>query len=280
MLLRDRTWPEFAQTTSCLKTGDSAAAHAPTPRIPRIRIVYAGGISMPAVACALLLLPSLVPSPSQAEFDPPRVASKVSDSHNPEQLRYYMDSGVEAGIERGDVLNVYREKSLIRNEPHPIRLLIGRMTITESQPGLSEGIFEVSAATISHPLIRCKSAMKGDIVAPRIVIDSTLMFGAGLASLTRQAADEFQKVADFVQDFAPSKIIIEGHTDSDGDPETNMLLSESRAKTVRDFLVARYSFISSAMVDIRGYGSARPIVPNDSPENKQLNRRIEVIVWN
>ena len=31
MLLRDRTWPEFAQTTSCLKTGDSAAAHAPTP---------------------------------------------------------------------------------------------------------------------------------------------------------------------------------------------------------------------------------------------------------
>ena len=100
-------------------------------------------------------------------------------------------------------------------------------------------------------------------MAPRIVIDSTLMFGAGLASLTRQAADEFQK-----------------HTDSDGDPETNMLLSESRAKTVRDFLVARYSFISSEMVDIRGYGSARPIVPNDSPENKQLNRRIEVIVWN
>ena len=139
MLLRYRTCPEFSRT-SCLKTSDSGAAHAPAPRIPGIRNVYAGGISIPALACAIFLLQSLVPSPSQAEFDPPRVASKVSDSYNTEQLRYYMDSGIESGIERGDVLNVYREKSLIRGAPHPIRLLIGRMTITESQPGLSEGI--------------------------------------------------------------------------------------------------------------------------------------------
>jgi outer membrane protein OmpA-like peptidoglycan-associated protein len=231
-------------------------------------------------ACAaLLLLPTLFASPSQAEFYPPRVANKIGDQTGP--LRYYMNSGVGVGIERGDVLNVYREKHIARNG-HPIRLLIGRMTITQSQPGLSEGTFEVSDATISHPLIRYKSAMKGDIVVPRIVIDSTLMFGAGLSSLTRQAADEFQKVADFVLNYSPSKILIEGHTDSDGDANANanMILSESRAKTVKDFLITKYEFISPGMVDTRGYGSARPFVPNDTPENKQLNRRIEVIVWN
>ena len=198
----------------------------------------------------------------------------------PDQLRYYMDRGLVKGIERGDVLNVCREKRVARNARQPLRLLIGRMTITASQPGLSEGIFAVSDATIHHPLIRFKSAMKGDIVVPRITIDSTLMFDAGKSSLTREAAEEFEKVSDFVLNFSPAKIVIEGHTDSDGNAESNMILSESRAKTVRDFLVTTYDFVSPDMVDTRGYGAQRPIVPNDTPENKQLNRRIEVIVWN
>lgn len=239
-------------------------------------------VTRPALACALLLLLSPGPSPSRAEFSPPRVTGKIGDgaADAPEQTRYYIDRGLDKGIERGDVLNVYREKRVSRSARHPLRLLIGRMTITDSQPGVSVGIFAVSDATIHHPLIRYKSAMKGDIVVPRITIDSTLMFDAGKSSLTREAADEFEKVADFVLNFSPSKIVIEGHTDADGDDESNRILSEARAKTVRDFLVATYDFISPDMIDTRGYGAERPIVPNDTPVNKQLNRRIEVIVWN
>ncbi len=46
-----------------------------------------------------------------------------------------------------------------------------------------------------------------------------------------------------------------------------------------DYLVNTYAFILPAMVEARGYGADRPIAPNDTPENKLLNRRIEVIVW-
>ena len=62
-------------------------------------------------------------------------------------------------------------------------------------------------------------------------------------------------------------------------PRSNQLLSETRAKTVKQFLVAKYDFIPPTMVESLGYGAQRPIAPNDTPENKQLNRRIEVIVW-
>ena len=41
----------------------------------------------------------------------------------------------------------------------------------------------------------------------------------------------------------------------------------------------RYDFITPKMIEARGYGEERPIVANDTPENKQLNRRIEVLVW-
>ncbi|MBU07547.1 MAG: hypothetical protein CME13_06210 [Gemmatimonadetes bacterium] len=90
---------------------------------------------------------------------------------------------------------------------------------------------------------------------------------------------EFQKVADFVDNFAPSRLIIEGHTDSDGETDANQELSMARAEAVRQYLIDRYDFISPAMVEARGYGEVRPAVPNNSPENKTLNRRIEVIVW-
>ena len=195
------------------------------------------------------------------------------------EVRYYIDMGQEIGIKRGDRLNVYREKRVSKQAPRGLRMLIGRMLITDSQQGISVGVFEPSQETISHPLIRVKTAMKGDIVVPRFVLEASIMFNPGSASLTTAATAEFVKVASFVQNFSPSKIVIEGHTDSDGDARSNQLLSQARAKAVTNYLVATYDFITPQMVEARGYGAQRPIAPNDTPENKLLNRRIEVIVW-
>ena len=58
-----------------------------------------------------------------------------------------------------------------------------------------------------------------------------------------------------------------------------MRLSEQRALQITRYLVDEYTFITPAMVEAKGYGEAQPIVPNSTPDNKTLNRRIEVIVW-
>jgi outer membrane protein OmpA-like peptidoglycan-associated protein len=189
-----------------------------------------------------------------------------------------MNRGQDSNLNRGEILNVYREVRLDASMPRPLRIFIGTMTITESQIGSSLGSF-TAGPNISQPIIKFKAPVKGDIVVPRLIIDSSVLFDAGKADLKAGARQEFDKVASFVQNFSPGKLIIEGHTDSDGDDAANQALSESRANAVRQFLILTYPFITSGMIEARGYGERQPIAANDLPENKALNRRIEVVVW-
>jgi OOP family OmpA-OmpF porin len=82
-----------------------------------------------------------------------------------------------------------------------------------------------------------------------------------------------------VKSFSPSKLIIEGHTDSDGDEKANQALSELLAEEINDYLIYSYEEITPDMIETHGYGETRPIVPRDTPENKALNRRIEIFIW-
>jgi OOP family OmpA-OmpF porin len=67
--------------------------------------------------------------------------------------------------------------------------------------------------------------------------------------------------------------LITGHTDNVGKRTSNMKLSQARADAVRAWLVAKG--IESKRMSTMGYGPDRPIVPNDTDDNKQKNRRIE-----
>ncbi len=70
-----------------------------------------------------------------------------------------------------------------------------------------------------------------------------------------------------------TKVRIEGHTDSDGGDKRNKPLSEKRAKTVYDWLIAK-GIDAKRLVSI-GCAAKDPLVPNDSAEHKAQNRRTE-----
>ena len=223
--------------------------------------------------------------PAQAQFDPPRVVKvgTPSDWGNlaPEKLAkrvYYINKGIEFNIHRGEELNVYRTvKPTDRLQPQ--RVFIGTMTVTLSQNGSSVGEFEPSVTAIEQFLVRYPVPMNGDIVMPRLIINSSVLFDTGAAGFKADVAAEFDKVAEFIRNFSPSKVVIEGHTDNDGGTEYNQQLSEQRAKTVRQYLISGYDFIDAKMVEARGFGEDRPIVQNTNEANKALNRRIEIIAW-
>jgi outer membrane protein OmpA-like peptidoglycan-associated protein len=73
-----------------------------------------------------------------------------------------------------------------------------------------------------------------------------------------------------------SRILIEGHTDSDGSNEYNLELSSLRAEAVRSVLVA--GGVSPDRIETRGYGETRPIAPNTSASGKAQNRRVEIVI--
>ncbi|GAB3328910.1 hypothetical protein GCM10027299_31630 [Larkinella ripae] len=70
------------------------------------------------------------------------------------------------------------------------------------------------------------------------------------------------------------KIEISGHTDNVGDPRLNLALSENRARVITTYLMTQG--IAANRLRFRGYGQTLPIAANDSEENKQKNRRVEV----
>jgi len=71
-------------------------------------------------------------------------------------------------------------------------------------------------------------------------------------------------------------IIINGHTDSDGKEKYNIRLSLNRAGAVKQYLVDHYD-ISPDRLEVVGYGESMPLKANISKENKQLNRRVEIV---
>ena len=107
--------------------------------------------------------------------------------------------------------------------------------------------------------------------------DATVLFAFDSAQLRNEAERELEEAADML---APRDeiILIEvaGHTDSMGPEDYNQQLSERRAAAVADYLAERG--IDRDRMRVVGYGESRPRVPNDSVENRQLNRRVVLSV--
>jgi outer membrane protein OmpA-like peptidoglycan-associated protein len=100
-------------------------------------------------------------------------------------------------------------------------------------------------------------------------------FDTAKATLRSEAAARLDVVLEFMKRKKSSRVEISGHTDNVGNPRSNKALSARRAQACRAYLVSRG--IDGGRITAVGYGSERPVAPNDSDENRQKNRRIEVI---
>lgn len=103
-----------------------------------------------------------------------------------------------------------------------------------------------------------------------------IFFAPGSARLASKSAPALDRVSAIAQDCAGLRIEIAGHTDSDGAAEANLRLSRARADAVARALADRG--IDPARMLTLGHGESQPRVPNSSPANKALNRRIEFAV--
>ncbi len=105
---------------------------------------------------------------------------------------------------------------------------------------------------------------------------SDVLFRSGSFDLLPGARERLAKVSGIVLAYPTLHVAVEGHTDSIGSDDYNQQLSERRAQAVRDYFVQQG--INSAAVEARGYGKTEPIATNDTPEGRQQNRRVELIL--
>jgi chemotaxis protein MotB len=106
------------------------------------------------------------------------------------------------------------------------------------------------------------------------------LFDEGRADLKERAKDALGKIVPVVKNI-DNQIRIEGHTDNvpinNHEFRSNWELSVRRATEVVSYFIEKYDF-SPVRVSAVGYAEYRPVVVNDTPENRALNRRIEIIV--
>ncbi|MBI2817913.1 MAG: OmpA family protein [Acidobacteria bacterium] len=84
------------------------------------------------------------------------------------------------------------------------------------------------------------------------------------------------KVAGIIASHPGLKVAVEGHTDSVGGDDYNQRLSEQRAASVRGYLVQQG--VPANDVRAEGFGESDPIASNSTPEGRQRNRRVDIVV--
>ena len=133
--------------------------------------------------------------------------------------------------------------------------------------------------------LRTDSALPGadiDAVAAiggalRMNLNSALLFETGSHILKEEGRAAIADLAARMASIKKARITIEGHTDDLGDNTSNKILSQKRAASVMRELKKVIANSEHTWVEV-GFGENQPLVPNDSDENRQKNRRVEILV--
>lgn len=105
-----------------------------------------------------------------------------------------------------------------------------------------------------------------------------LLFETNSATLKPESQEQLNNIAEILKAYPAVNLLLAGYTDDTGTDDVNMRLSQTRAESVMQALVNQG--IEASRLSAKGFGSANPVVPNDSDENRARNRRIDIQVTN
>ena len=112
------------------------------------------------------------------------------------------------------------------------------------------------------------TVLKGDV----LVLDK-VWFQFNASDLQTESSAQLNKLVLLMQKKPNMKILVKGHTSSEGADEYNMKLSETRAQSVKQYMIGQG--IVSDRIAFKGFGETQPVATNDTEDGRQRNRRVE-----
>ena len=143
-----------------------------------------------------------------------------------------------------------------------------------------------AGAVIGHQMDQQAKSLDDDLdgatvarVGEGIVVtfDSGILFDFDSANLRGEAQSNLRELADNLRQYSRTDVLIIGHTDATGSDSYNQGLSERRARSAANYL--QQLGVESTRVSVRGMGENDPVATNDTAEGRQLNRRVEVVIY-
>lgn len=126
----------------------------------------------------------------------------------------------------------------------------------------------VEAAPVKHVELRNN----------KIEIDEKIQFEVAKAVIKPESFGLLKEIANEIKANPQiKKLSIEGHASAEGDDKNNLKLSDDRAKSVMKYLVEKEG-VAAGVLAAKGFGEAKPIADNATPDGKEKNRRVEFVV--
>ena len=130
----------------------------------------------------------------------------------------------------------------------------------------------IAAGAAPTPLSEPTTARGCEERISTLLSGASIQFTAGEATIDASSDPLLDRISQAIRS-CPGVVRIEGHSDTSGNAVTNHALSVARAKAVREVMLQLG--LPDNKVEAVGLGSSRPVAPNDTPEGRALNRRIE-----
>jgi OmpA-OmpF porin, OOP family len=111
---------------------------------------------------------------------------------------------------------------------------------------------------------------------PKTFTFDNLNFESATTQLTPESNATVNTLATILQAYPNARVALAGHTDNTGTPDANQTLSLDRANAVKSMLVAQG--VSADAISTNGYGQTHPVATNETPEGRERNRRLELVV--
>jgi len=239
-----------------------------------------------------------------AQLDAAALADLKAKRHIPYKIRFTLElHGIKSDFEVDAIVTLISDTRVSVSSSMPIPIAVKNFGMEENVRKLEDAakvkilpsgsvsfnfVFE-NAKTITTEVavvepkstaVETKGNFSGEACRGRFEILSrtgAIYFRTNSAKVEADSAPFLRAVSEIAQRCPDLKIMISGHTDSDGDAISNQRLSEARAEAVRKHLAD--IGISSERLRSIGYGENRPVAANDTPRNRGLNRRIEFSVF-
>ena len=136
--------------------------------------------------------------------------------------------------------------------------------------------FQLEEEEIKSDPVNVYDYLVEDLNPGAVVQLVNIQFEFNSAALTTGSQEGVTMLAAFLEAHPDLQVELGGHTDNVGTDAYNLKLSEERAEVVRQALIDKG--IAETRLAAKGYGSQKPIYPNDTEEHRAMNRRTEMIV--
>jgi len=166
---------------------------------------------------------------------------------------------------RAEVAKLQEEYDVVREEATLSSAELAKKAELDSKIKKVKSLFTPSEAKVAYDSESLVIRLHG------------LTFPSGKSIIQPEYFSLLSKVQQAIKTFPEKHILLEGHTDSQGNAVTNKRLSEERASAVREYIIANMGMSREQITSV-GYGSEKPVASNKTTEGRALNRRIDVII--